>query len=111
MLGSCFSSKYHNYYENEFREWRDTLTCMTTRRSALPVRMSYSVNVRSEPMLAKTLDSDMLKRTEVIVSVDVGNVRLDIGELLGLGRLANIELNVTDFLTLSRPRFELCSMP
>lgn len=57
-------------------------TCMTTRRSALPVRMSYSVKVRSEPMLASTEDSERLNRTLVIVSEDVGKVRSDTGELL-----------------------------
>jgi hypothetical protein len=55
---------------------------MTTLRSALPVRISYSVKVRSEPMLAKMDDSLRLKRTAVIVSVEVGNVRLDMGALL-----------------------------
>lgn len=55
---------------------------MTTRRSAFPVRISYSVNVRSEPTLASTEDSLRLKRTEVMVSVEVGNVRFDIGALL-----------------------------
>ena len=59
-----------------------SLTCITTRLSALPVRISYRVNVRSEPMLARTDDSLRLKRTAVIVSVEVGNVRSDIGELL-----------------------------
>lgn len=44
--------------------------------------MSYNVNVRSEPMLASTDGSLRLKRTAVIVSVDVGKVRLDIGALL-----------------------------
>ena len=57
-------------------------TCMITLRSAFPVRMSYNVNVRSEPMLARTDDSLRLKRTAVIVSVDVGKVKLDIGALL-----------------------------
>ena len=55
---------------------------MTTLRSAFPVRISYSVNVRSDPMLARTDDSLKLNRTAVIVSVDVGKVRLDIGALL-----------------------------
>jgi len=55
---------------------------MTTLRSAFPVRISYNVNVLSEPMLASTDDSLMLKRTEVIVSVDVGKVRFDTGALL-----------------------------
>ena len=57
-------------------------TCMITLRSAFPVRISYSVNVLSEPMLASTDDSLMLKRTELIVSVDVGNVKFDTGALL-----------------------------
>jgi len=57
------------------------LICMTTLRSAFPVRISYNVKVRSEPMLARTLDSDKLNRTQVIVSVEVGNVIFDIGEL------------------------------
>lgn len=52
---------------------------MTVLRSALPVRISYNVNVRSEPMLASTEDSLKLKRTEVTVSEDVGKVRLEIG--------------------------------
>lgn len=55
---------------------------MTTRRSALPVRMSYNVNVRSEPMLASTEDSDKLKRTAEMVSVEVGKVRFEMGALL-----------------------------
>lgn len=54
-------------------------TCITTLRSAFPVRMSYNVNVRSEPILAKTDDSLRLKRIAVIVSVDDGYVRFDIG--------------------------------
>ena len=40
--------------------------------------------MRSEPMEARTEDSDRLKRTEVIVSVEVGNVRLDTGDDLGV---------------------------
>ena len=55
---------------------------MTTLRSAFPDRMSYSVKVRSVPMLAKTDDSLRLKRTLVTSSVDVGRVRFDIGALL-----------------------------
>ena len=55
---------------------------MITRRSALPVRISYSVKVLSEPILAKTDDSERLNLTAEIVSVDVGNVRFDIGALL-----------------------------
>ena len=57
-------------------------TCITILRSAFPVRISYNVNVRSEPILARTDGSLRLKRTEVIVSVDVGKVRSDIGALL-----------------------------
>lgn len=53
-----------------------------TLRSAFPVRMSYNVNVRSEPILARTDGSLRLKRTEVMVSVDVGKVKSDIGALL-----------------------------
>lgn len=55
---------------------------MTTRLSAFPVRMSYKVNVRSEPMLARTDDSAILKRTDVIVSVEFGNVKFETGALL-----------------------------
>lgn len=58
------------------------ITCMTTRRSAFPVRISYSVKVRSEPILASTEDSARLNLIAEIVSVEVGNVRLDIGALL-----------------------------
>lgn len=60
----------------------DGFTCIITRRSALPVRMSYKVNVLSDPILASTDDSDKLNRTAEIVSLDVGKVRLDIGALL-----------------------------
>jgi hypothetical protein len=56
-----------------------------TLRSAFPVRISYNVNVRSEPMLARTEGSLRLKRTAVIVSVDVGKVKFDIGALLNTG--------------------------
>ena len=55
---------------------------MITLRSAFPVRMSYSVKVRSEPMLARTDDSLRLKRMAVIVSVEVGKVIFEIGALL-----------------------------
>ena len=55
---------------------------MTTLRSAFPVRISYNVNVRSDPILARTDGSLKLNRTAVIVSVDVGKVRLDTGALL-----------------------------
>jgi len=54
---------------------------MTTRLSAFPVRISYSVKVRSEPMLARTEDSLRLNRTLVIVSVEVGKVRFEMGAL------------------------------
>ena len=59
-----------------------SLTCMITLRSAFPVRMSYSVKVRSDPTLARTDASDELNLTEVIVSVEVGNVRFEIGAVL-----------------------------
>ena len=59
-----------------------SLTCMITLRSAFPVRMSYSVNVRSDPTLARMDASDKLNRTEVTVSVEVGNVRFEIGAVL-----------------------------
>jgi hypothetical protein len=55
---------------------------MITLRSAFPVRMSYNVNVRSEPMLARTDDSLRLKRMAVSVSVEVGKVIFEIGALL-----------------------------
>ena len=55
---------------------------MTTLRSAFPVRTSYRVKVRSDPTLARTDASDRLNRTEVIVSVEVGNVRFEIGAVL-----------------------------
>ena len=55
---------------------------MITLRSAFPVRISYSVKVRSDPMLARTDASDKLNRTEVIVSVEVGKVRFEIGAVL-----------------------------
>lgn len=56
--------------------------CMTTRRSAFPVRMSYRVKVRSEPTDARIDVSLALKRTEDMVSVEVGNVRFEMGALL-----------------------------
>ena len=55
---------------------------MITLRSAFPVRISYSVKVRSDPTLASTDASDRLNLTEVIVSVEVGNVRFEIGAVL-----------------------------
>ena len=57
-------------------------TCIMTRLSAFPVRMSYKVNVRSEPILARTEDSDRLNRTAEMVSVEVGKVRFDMAALL-----------------------------
>ena len=57
-------------------------TFMMIRRSAFPVRISYSANDRSEPMLARTDASARLKRTEVTVSVEVGRVRLEMAALL-----------------------------
>lgn len=66
-------------------------TCMTTLRSAFPVRMSYNVNVRSVPILARTDGSEALKRTSVIVSTEVGNVKFDIGALLCRKGLSAIE--------------------
>lgn len=57
---------------------------MMTRLSAFPVRMSYNVNVRSEPTLARTLDSARLNRTLEMVSLLVGKVRLLIGADLDL---------------------------
>lgn len=56
--------------------------CITIRLSAFPVRMSYNVKVRSVPILARTEDSDILKRTDVMVSIDVGKERSDMGALL-----------------------------
>ncbi len=83
------------------------LNCITTRRSALPVRMSYKVNVRSEPILASTLGSLWLNRTEVIVSVDVGNVRLDIAEVLCCTGQNKLKSTMMQYgLTLIRPIFE-----
>jgi len=55
---------------------------MTTRLSAFPVLLSYKVNVRSESMLARTENSFKLKRMDVIVSVEVVNVRFEIGAFL-----------------------------
>ena len=55
---------------------------MITRRSALPVRISYNVKVLSDPILASTEDSARLNFTAETVSVEVGKVRFDIGALL-----------------------------
>ena len=71
---------------------------MTTRLSAFPVRMSYKVNVRSEPMLARTDDSAILKRTDVIVSVEVGNVKFETGALLGESLMGSKTRNIKDIL-------------
>lgn len=54
-------------------------TVKTSRRSALPVRMSYRVNVRSVPVDARMDDSDQLNLRAVMDSVDVGNRRVDTG--------------------------------
>lgn len=53
-----------------------------TRRSALDVRISYNVNVRSEPHDARIEDSARLNLRAVMVSMEVGKVRLDTGEVL-----------------------------
>jgi len=52
---------------------------MTSLLSALPVLISYKVNVRSVPVEARIEDSERLNRIEVTVSLDVENVRFDIG--------------------------------
>jgi hypothetical protein len=57
--------------------------CITTRRSGFDVRISYRIKVRSDPTLARMERSLKLKRTEVTVSVDVGKVKLEIGDVLG----------------------------
>lgn len=41
------------------------------------------MNVRSEPHDARTEDSARLNFRAVMVSVEVGNVRLDMGDVLG----------------------------
>ena len=53
---------------------------MMIRRSALPVRMSYKVKVRSVPMEARTEGSDALNLREVMVSEEVGKDRFEIAE-------------------------------
>jgi hypothetical protein len=85
---------------------------MTTLRSAFPVRISYNVNVLSEPMLASTDDSLILKRTDVIVSVDVGKVRFDTGALLEKISCVRIlsQFFLENWLTLSHPISGLCLM-
>lgn len=45
-------------------------------------RMSYRVKVRSVPIEARTEGSEGLNLREVMVSVEVGNVRLDMAALL-----------------------------
>ncbi len=71
---------------------------ITIRLSAFPVRMSYNVKVRSVPIPARTEDSDILKRTEVMVSIDVGKERSEIGALLK---------SVVLILTIRQKTFEL----
>ena len=80
---------------------REEHACITTLRSAFPVRISYKVNVRSEPILARIDDSLKLKRTAAIVSVEVGKVRFDIGALLVRYRseAASRSGNVTYFVS------------
>lgn len=53
------------------------------RRSALPVRMSYRMKVRSDPREARMDGSAALKRMEVTVSEAVEWVRSEMGVLLG----------------------------
>lgn len=55
---------------------------MTTRRSALEVRISYRVNVRSEPHDAMMEGSARLNLRAVIVSTEVGKARLEIDDVL-----------------------------
>jgi hypothetical protein len=64
------------------------LTCMTKRRSAFPVRMSYNVNVLSVPADASIEDSERLNLIEVTVSLEVENVMLDIGAVLYIAIMA-----------------------
>ena len=82
---SCYASgseRKVEVREMETVRYFHLLTCMITLRSAFPVRMSYRVKVRSDPILARTDASDKLNRTDVIVSVEVGNVRFEIGAVL-----------------------------
>ena len=76
-------------------------------QSTFQVRMSYSMKVRSVPILARTEDSDMLKRTEEMVSVDVGKERSEIGALLNMIalKLRHVQNNE---LTWFRPMFVRC---
>jgi len=62
----------------------------TSLRSALPVRTSYNVKVRSDPVDARTEASDKLNLRAVIVSVDVGKVRFMIAEDLRRTRHVNV---------------------
>ena len=68
------------------------LTCITSLRSAFPVRMSYRVKVLSDPTEPRIEDSDKLKRTEVTVSVEVVKVRLEIGVLLRTESITAVSL-------------------
>lgn len=61
---------------------REKRTCITTRRSALPVRISYKMKVRSEPTVARMDGSERLNLIADTVSFDVGKVIFDIGVLL-----------------------------
>lgn len=62
--------------------------------------------MRSEPILARTEDSLRLKRTFVIVSVDVGNVRFETGALLVRMGKPVYESNRRKEHTSFRPIFE-----
>ena len=84
------------------------LACMTIRRSAFPVRISYSVNVLSEPILASTDDSDMLKRTAETVSEEVGKVRFEMAALLQ-DRQREFAVDKVREHTLFHPIFAQCS--
>lgn len=55
---------------------------MVALRSALPVRTSYRINVRSEPIEARTEVSEGLNRTTFTVSAEPAKVKFDIGEVL-----------------------------
>jgi len=55
---------------------------MTTRRSALDVRISYRVNVRSEPHDAIMEVSAGLNLRAAMVSTEVWKVRLEIDDVL-----------------------------
>jgi hypothetical protein len=62
--------------------WLFERTWNIIRRSAFPVRTSYRVNDRSEPVDASTEVSDWLNFRAVTVSVDVGKVRFITGDVL-----------------------------